>query len=509
MSRSFHPRILMSFCTDRYWYDVAKSLIESGVNIDFLVSRPPQIQALARKELKNTTVINQDTLEYPSQIRKLNEKNPIILTSTILSQLRECESEFLNITDRLAFFPLTVARRREIFKELVKYWYYFLSLHKLDAIFFTDTPHVGFDTVLFAVAKIFFNLPIVSVRRPFIRDRMLLVSDYRKYLPKVPESYLIAGTKKEIQIIVGPDLITDVYGENPWQKEDRQINQSIQHSRSRFSALFQLIRRANLFMVYAYLKSLFEMSRYGGFNYNDGQLKLIEKLCGIFHRYHLRKQRCLYDELAAKLIWPIRRKYIYFPLHLQPERSTMPEGGIFEDQLLVLEILHESLPKGWIIIVKEHPRQFQKHDFQKHSFRSLEFYRKIASFSSVYLCPMHIPQGELIEGAQLTATITGTGGWESLMVNKPTFIFGNAWYGSCQSSYLVDSPKSAYDALKAVRKKNKLQVELDVLRFLAYYRNRLVVASNAKKYANQSPRLYNVLVKNMAIAVKDKILAHI
>ena len=44
-----------------------------------------------------------------------------------------------------------------------------------------------------------------------------------------------------------------------------------------------------------------------------------------------------------------KRKYVYFPLHVQPEMTTDTLGGIYEDQLLALERLDRILPDDWCI----------------------------------------------------------------------------------------------------------------------------------------------------------------
>lgn len=510
MKKKTNPKILMSFCTDWYWYDVAKALINQGVQIQFLISRPPQVRETARRELKHTKVINQDTLELVDYIEQLNNDNPIALSEDVFAKIKDFELEFLMITDRLAFFPITVSRRRYIFKELVRYWYYFLSKNKLDAIFFNDAPHVGFDTALFAVAKTFFHLPFVSMRRPFIRDRMLLVRDYRQFLPNVPSSYQPKAARKKLEAIIGKELLSDVFNENPWQKGDKAISQAIHRKSNLWIELVsRMLRSATPSGIQTYFSSLVQPSRYGGFNYNHTQIQLVEKLCGLYHRYHVRQQRMHYDKLTEHFSWPVKEKYLYFPLHLQPERSTIPEGGVFEDQMLALDILERTLPKGWIIVVKEHPRQFHVFDFQKHTFRSNKYYDDIVRRPSVRLCPMHIAQEELVAKAEVTATITGTGGWESLLIGKPAIVFGNTWYGGCQSAYRVDSVDSARSAFTAMQKKKKSEVELDVLRFLAYYRNRLVVSSNAKVIAQQSQRPYAFLVENMAKAIQKEILSQL
>ena len=495
----------MSFGTDWYWLDVAKSLTQQGVQITHFISRPPEVQRAASQALVHTQIINQDYLEYPHLIEDQNKNNPVTFSQQLLDSLRKCELEFLAITDRLAFFPLTVKRRKYIYHQLVKFWYHFFLTNKLDGIFLTDTPHVGFDTVLFYLAKQF-HIPVISTRRPFIRDRMLLVKDYRQFLPKVPNRFLAGATQKELQNMIGDELMADAFSENFWQKKDAMFNRDIRQPSLMVNLTWsQWFFSLNPRRIFIYLNSLLTMSKYGGFNYNNGQIKLVEKLCGLYHRYHNHQLRRYYGQLAKAIVWPPKNKYIYFPLHLQPERSTTPEGGLFEDQLLALEILNKTVPKTWSIIVKEHPRQFGQFDFQKHTYRNRQYYQQLIALSHVQMAPMSLSQEKLIARATMTATITGTGGWESLKANKPVVVFGNAWYGPCQSCLVVQSEIDCQHALQILPNKTRQEVELDVWRFLAYYRKRLIVASNAREFARQSQRPYQTLVDNMAKAVHQQL----
>ncbi len=76
------------------------------------------------------------------------------------------------------------------------------------------------------------------------------------------------------------------------------------------------------------------------------------------------------------------QKYIFFPLHYQPEKNTSPLGGVFENQLLAVKILSEAVPENWIIYVKEHPRQFSYVMRQRH-YRDIDYYEKLLGIPKV------------------------------------------------------------------------------------------------------------------------------
>lgn len=132
-------------------------------------------------------------------------------------------------------------------------------------------------------------------------------------------------------------------------------------------------------------------------------------------------------------------KYVYFPLHLQPEFSTNPLGGQLKDQLLVLELLAASLPSGWKIYIKEHPTEWPVAGTRFHPYRFSSYYRTMARFSCVQFVPITTDTFELIRHAQAVATVSGTAGFEALLRGKPALIFGFPWYMFAPGVFRVDS----------------------------------------------------------------------
>jgi hypothetical protein len=163
----------------------------------------------------------------------------------------------------------------------------------------------------------------------------------------------------------------------------------------------------------------------------------------------LRRFSSVYESLAS----PVPRKpYVLVALHYQPERTTNPEGGVFDDQLLLIRLLAANVPPEWTVCVKEHSSQF-RHVLSGQHHRSVEFYKGIAELSNVQLLPLTVLGAEVMMGAQAVATVTGTIGFEAVLKRKPVLIFGAAWYAGCPNVYSVGNSVELTKALTEIRLK--------------------------------------------------------
>ena len=116
-------------------------------------------------------------------------------------------------------------------------------------------------------------------------------------------------------------------------------------------------------------------------------------------------------------------KYIYVPLHNQPEMTTSSLGGKFRDQALLLECLARDLPADWKIYVKENPRQGSY-------ARGPMFFHRLKRIPQLQVLPSNANTHALSRNAQFVASVGGTVGWEAIRQGRPAMVFGSAWYGS-------------------------------------------------------------------------------
>lgn len=145
----------------------------------------------------------------------------------------------------------------------------------------------------------------------------------------------------------------------------------------------------------------------------------------------------------------LEENYIYIPLHYQPERTSIPEGGIYGDQYLMIDLLSDVIPPNWKLYIKEHPAQFNSS--RAHQGRWLHSYERLQKIDGSQLIGFSNDSFELIDNSQAVATLTGTAGWEAIVRGTPALIFGNAWYRQSPGAYHIKSREDARSAVESIR----------------------------------------------------------
>lgn len=112
--------------------------------------------------------------------------------------------------------------------------------------------------------------------------------------------------------------------------------------------------------------------------------------------------------------------FYLFPLHYQPEASTMTFAQDYLDQIALIRNLVKHIPAGTYLYVKEHPSMAV--------YRGWLFYDELIKIPNVKLLSPLSPTDECIKHCQGIITLTGTAGYEAILADKPVFVFGNVFY---------------------------------------------------------------------------------
>jgi hypothetical protein len=175
-----------------------------------------------------------------------------------------------------------------------------------------------------------------------------------------------------------------------------------------------------------------------------------------YYRYKLKQE---YESNRKKLTNQVdlQQPFVYFALHLQPEKTTSSYGGKYSDQALALEHLSSILPKGWNIYVKENPKQ-------TYFMRNPEFFRRLERIPNLKMVGPGFNTYDLIKNAKICATISGTVGWESITGGKPALIFGwGVWYKTLPGVYSFSPELDLEEISKQTVDFDELQAKFDEL----------------------------------------------
>lgn len=132
-------------------------------------------------------------------------------------------------------------------------------------------------------------------------------------------------------------------------------------------------------------------------------------------------------------------RYICVFLQLQPEQTTLPDGGLFVHHLILIQMLYSAVSTmGASLVIREHPATFESAFNSK--WRPSDFYSSIKNIGpNIHFDDINAEPFTLIKNAIAVATITGTVLLESLLQGKPVIAFGKHPLRGFSSTALVDS----------------------------------------------------------------------
>jgi hypothetical protein len=326
--------------------------------------------------------------------------------------------------------------RKNYFTRILTHSLNVVRIFKPQVIVFTETPHHATQYVLYAVCRrrgvhtIMFKPVLSATLRQLIYQG---IED--DPLQTMGSATLDVVSKEDIEAYRAyADKLRGDYrqAEPAYVREQRRTSSYAGlmiatlrklSSPGKIKALFDTARTSNILKL---KNSAIEESLP-----NRLQLYLL-KIKGRGVKSQLRKS---YNSLVKPV--PENTKFIFVPLHYQPERTSSPDGGTFVMQYLMVALLRRVLPLDVHIVVKEHSLQFHP-KFDGHLGRLKEDYEHLAKLANVHLVDAAIPSFELIDRSFVVATVAGAVGLESIARKRPVLVFGaGCWFRSLKGVYFT------------------------------------------------------------------------
>lgn len=347
-------------------------------------------------------------------------------SESLIKKLYETESTILIMMNK-RFEWMSENQKKHLYYRYIQYWDGVIKKYKPEAIIGPSAPHTVYDLVLFGLAKLY-GIKTIMFELTAIYDRSITMKDFAIGCDPLKKQ-LIEDQNRNFSV---SDLELDIrkYYDNQINPEESSTPGMIKVLGSAYSP--KNIMKAKSTAVFRSLRDKNFVERVGN--------RLLR-----FGKGNLKKE---YESLQVKPDYS--KKYIYMPLHYQPECSTSPLGGIFADQILAIEILSYCLPDDWVIYVKEQPFQWKPRGTIYFSYRYKGYYESIAKLKNVKIVPIDTDTFSLIENAQAEASVGGTAPWEGVLRGKPGIIFSHPWYQDCHGIFKVQDVESCKKAINNI-----------------------------------------------------------
>lgn len=275
------------------------------------------------------------------------------------------------------------------------------------AVFF-DVPHLAIDTAIYDVARsLGVKTLILSQYFPKIFFSSELLEDIGKFdFRGLPSTDLPKVEKADNY---------NYFVDEKWQKTSPRGKLTLRMIFNFYRSI--LIQDPKRIIDFEYQKLILNLMRETVSNLPHWRTPF-SKFFGTTHLEYLH-YLVQYEKQPVNLNVP----YVYVPLHFQPEMTTSSLGGIYRDQLLIIERLSAILPAGWKLYVKENPKQGPY-------ARGSMFFHRLNRIPHVQMVPADADTNTLTLNAKVVATVTGTAAIEAVEAGIPAITFGYAWYKS-------------------------------------------------------------------------------
>ena len=425
---------------------------------------------------------------YPYNIKNIEYNGQHLDFFSSINYLRT-KNIVLKMLDRLDLYGSFGRLDREIYFNYNVIW----ALKKIekskpDVLICTEAPHDYVKYIIYEIC-LFLNIPCFK----FISCPLapLLGFQNMKTNEKVNLDFIKKGKFDKILNNKFKNYINEIIN----KKNNSYIDDNIKAQKERNSILNRLFFffdnsnqgvdwTTNIYSIMKDMKhniSMFLKNKYSPINPN--RHGIISRLLMIKS-----KKRILINKInKIERVNIENLNYIYFPLHYEPERTTNPDGGFFQDQFIAISYLRKLVPDDIKIILKEHPSQIN-YVGKGIKGRSPLIYNLIKNLKNVEITDVNHNSVELIKNSIFVSTITGTVALEAAILSKKALTFGSTWYEGCPNIFSWYD-KISYEMIVDC----KIYDENKILDFLIKYKNQYSILGFQNK---SQARYFNSYIDN-------------
>ena len=359
------------------------------------------------------------------------EKRIDPLSADEIQKHAKLELLILSMMDK-HFDASPVDERKHVFYQMLSYWTKVFDELNPDAVVYGNMPHSIYTSVVYEIA-LERGIPTICFEDPWawVPGHTLLYRNFWNGSDELRTALKrLQGGQLSIESL---QPLTQEYWERNVERREQKTTAAMV-SQKRTAVGWGMVRNRAKVAMATLRKGTFVKAARGYLRRHIGA--------------NLPKE---YASVVRSPDW--NKRFVYYPLHFQPERATSPLGGVYHDQILAAETFAAALPSGWELNIKEHPSQWWLRDRERYnSARYPGYYKRLAGIPNVRLVPVSTNTFDLIERSQAVVGLTGTAGWEALMRGKCTVVLGFPWYRDCPGVFRASSVEECADAFRSIAK---------------------------------------------------------
>lgn len=414
------------------WFEAPLKLYNKGIAEPILWLGDDIHFEKAKKVFGDFVFKDLKTKHRPYLISKINYNGEYNLFFESINYLI-AKDRCLKMMDRLDLYGMFSRIDREAYFHNISVWALkHIFNNKPDFLLTSENPHGHAQYLIYQIC-IFLNIPIYKFTDWHLAPVLFLQNEISKeIIYKSDKSYskIDKKTDEDIKVYI------DKFSIDP-------INYSLPYMDSQKKNKLFYSKVMNFFSDWNILNSPSLLNYLKDIKHNSNNL--IRNLYNPINPYNLNFFTRLFIQLKRKNNirkaifkqkneFDLNEKFIYFPLHFEPERTTNPDGDFFQDQLIAILKLRSAVPDNIFIYVKEHPSQLLMADDGSRG-RSPVFYNILGNIKNVKFLSPEENSIELINHSLFTSTICGSVSLESAIIGKKSIIFGSCWFDGCPNIY--------------------------------------------------------------------------
>lgn len=444
---------LLSWPIELKLAEVSKALVREGHSIVYWSVFNLNGRSSLQTEFPDTIFHDHEDAQKGIPAKTLEHTSFPPIGRKRLQELCGVESVVLSMMSK-RFEETGVEERKRLYYTLLRYWEGVIEMYKPEAMVFPALPHSIYDYILYELARQK-NIKTVLFEGSVIGDRMLVSEDFRVGNPQLlSNSWRNLRGKVDIS-----NLSLDVRKYYEKQRAHTVSKTAPEFRQTTYKAVEVLLSGR-------YSKAKIRERRQNTVIRSIKDLSFLKLLVRFFATRFGDNMKKEYTSLEASA--DVSRDFVYVPLHYQPEQSTITQGDVFVDQRLMIEILSKTLPKDWLIYVKEHPYQWLARGTSFFSLRPSGYYRSLVRLPNVRLVPVNTNTYELIRHAKTVATVAGAAAWEAVMQGKGALIFGYVWFQHGPGIFKASDVETSREAFKTIQSGHVVSEE-ELLAFLSVF----------------------------------------